>query len=155
MGTHNRLLKLGERFYLELIAIDPRASPPGRPRWFDLDRLELPVDRPRLIHWVARSDDIARDTAACGEASSEILGMERGEFRWRISVPRDGSLPGDGLVPTLIQWVVPFHPADRLPGVDCALMKLEACHPGPAEIRVRLPARVLATRLDLPPGVAG
>ncbi|MBL8477737.1 MAG: VOC family protein, partial [Sterolibacteriaceae bacterium] len=69
MGTHNRLLKLGERFYLELIAIDPQASPPGRPRWFDLDRLELPVDRPRLIHWVARSDDIVRDTAACGEAS--------------------------------------------------------------------------------------
>ena len=155
MGTHNRLLKLGERFYLELIAIDPRASPPGRPRWFDLDRLELPVDRPRLIHWVARSDDIVRDTAACGEASSEILGMERGGFRWRISVPRDGSLPGDGLVPTLIQWDVPFHPADRLPGADCALMKLEAFHPGPAEIRVRLAALGLDTRLDLHPGVAG
>jgi hypothetical protein len=46
MGTHNRLLKLGEGFYLELIAIDPQAPPPGRPRWFGLDRLELPVRPP-------------------------------------------------------------------------------------------------------------
>ena len=37
MGTHNRLLSLGENFYLELIAIDPQAPPPDRPRWFGLD----------------------------------------------------------------------------------------------------------------------
>jgi hypothetical protein len=58
MGTCNRLLGLGEGLYLELIAIDPQAPPPGRPRWFGLDRPEdLPADRPRLT-WVARSDDI-------------------------------------------------------------------------------------------------
>jgi catechol 2,3-dioxygenase-like lactoylglutathione lyase family enzyme len=37
MGTHNRLLGLGDNFYLELIAIDPDAVAPGRPRWFGLD----------------------------------------------------------------------------------------------------------------------
>lgn len=30
MGTHNRLLRLGPRLYLELIAIDPDAARPGR-----------------------------------------------------------------------------------------------------------------------------
>ena len=149
MGTHNRLLKLGAGFYLELIAIDPQVPPPARPRWFGLDHLELPVDRPRLIHWVARSDDIARDVVACGEGATEILDMERGDYRWRISVPRDGSLPGDGLLPTLIQWDVALHPADRLPDAGCRLMKLEAFHPRPQGIRDRLTALGLATNLDL------
>ena len=114
MGTHNRLLGLGDNLYLELIAIDPQAPPQGRPRWFGLDRQQaLPADRPRLIHWVARSDDIQGDADACPEALGEILPMERGDYRWRITVPADGHLPGDGLVPTLIQWNVPFHPAAR------------------------------------------
>jgi hypothetical protein len=150
MGTHNRLLHLGESFYLELIAIDPQAPPPGRPRWFALDRPEaLPADRPQLIHWVARSDDILRDVAASTDAMGEILPMERGGYRWRISVPPDGHLPGDGLVPTLIQWDVPFHPASRLPDVGCRLMKLEGFHPQPARIKAALAALGLASRLDV------
>jgi len=150
MGTHNRLLSLGERFYLELIAIDPLAAPPGRPRWFGLDSLEaLPEDRPRLIHWVARSEDIVRDAVAGTEAPGDILPMERGDYRWRITVPPDGHLPGDGLVPTLIQWDVPFHPAERLPDAGCRLMKLEGLHPQPARIKAALAALGLASRLDV------
>lgn len=54
MGTHNRLLRLagGERLYLELIAIDPAAAPPSRPRWFGLDDPALQArlaGRPRQI----------------------------------------------------------------------------------------------------------
>ncbi|MBI3095124.1 MAG: VOC family protein [Rhodocyclales bacterium] len=148
MGTHNRLLGLGENFYLELIAIDPSASPPGRPRWFALDSPQTP-DRPRLVHWVARSDDIVRDAAASSEDLGEILPMERGDYRWRISVPGDGRLPGDGLVPTLIQWDVPFHPAQRLPDAGCRLMKLEGFHPQPARIRAALASLGLGSRLDV------
>lgn len=148
MGTHNRLLGLGENFYLELIAIDPQAPPPGRPRWFGLDGLPA-SDRPRLIHWVARSDDILRDASASSEAPGEILPMARGDYRWRITVPADGSLPGEGLLPTLIQWDVPFHPAGRLPDEGCRLMKLEAFHPKPERIKAALAALGLASRLDV------
>ena len=35
--------------------------------------------------------------------------------RWRITIPDDGKLPAKGIVPTVIQWDVPFHPADALP----------------------------------------
>jgi len=150
MGTHNRLLSLGENFYLELIAIDPQAPPPGRPRWFGLDRQQaLPADRPRLIHWVARSDNIQRDAAASTEALGDILPMERGDYRWRITVPPDGHLPGNGLVPTLIQWDVPFHPAARLPDAGCRLMKLEGFHPQPERIKHALARLGLGAQLDV------
>jgi hypothetical protein len=153
MGTCNRLLGLGEGLYLELIAIDPQAPPPGRARWFGLDRPEdLPADRPRLLTWVARSDDIGREAAASTEDLGEILSMERGDYRWRITAPPDGHLPGGGLVPTLIQWDVPLHPASRLPDAGCRLMKLEGFHPQPARIRGVLSALGLASRLDVHPG---
>lgn len=45
MGTHNRVLSIGNGRYLEVIAIDPEAPPPARPRWFGLDE---PATRARL-----------------------------------------------------------------------------------------------------------
>lgn len=154
MGTHNRLLGLGNSFYLELIAIDPAAAPLGRPRWFGLDGLPA-SDRPRLIHWVARSNDIEGDAARSAEPPGEILPMERGDFRWRITVPADGHLPGGGLVPTLIQWDVPFHPAGRLSDAGCRLMKLEGFHPQPERIRTALESLGLGARLDVHSCAAG
>jgi hypothetical protein len=126
MGTHNRLLSLGARRFLEVIAIDPEAAQPSRPRWFGLDtpgmhaRLET---GPALIHWVMRTDDIGKALREYPEAV-EILALQRGDYRWRIGVPRDGRLPCDGACPTLIQWEGDLHPADRLPESGCMLLDL-------------------------------
>lgn len=158
MGTHNRLLKLGPRLYLELIAIDPEAPAPGRARWFGLDDAGLRArigERPRLIHWVARCEDIVSASAACPEPPGEILDLARGDFRWRITVPVDGHLPGDGLIPSLIQWRSPAHPADKLPDCGCGLMKLEGFHPEPKRIRGSLSALGLGKALALFPAEAG
>ena len=60
-GTHNLLLGLGPECYLEVIAIDPAGGTPAHPRWFELDSPELQArlrERPRLLTWVARTDDI-------------------------------------------------------------------------------------------------
>jgi len=141
MGTHNALLKLGERLYLEIIAIDPAGGKPARPRWFGLDRIDLQADlqeRPRLIHWVARTGDIDALVAACPVALGPVHAMARGAFRWRITIPDDGSLPGRGVVPTLIRWDVPTHPADALPASGVTLVQLAATHPDPAPVRAAL-----------------
>jgi hypothetical protein len=66
--------------------------------------------------------------------------MERGSFRWRITIPDDGSLPGDGIVPTLIQWSDARHPADTLPESGLRLAALAGAHPQPATIRAALAA---------------
>jgi hypothetical protein len=150
MGTHNRLLKLGPRLYLELIAIDPAAPNPERARWFGLDDPTLRAriaERPRLIHWVARCDDITAASAACPEPPGDVLELSRGDFRWRITVPADGHLPGDGLAPSLIEWQSATHPADRLPESGCALMKLEGFHAEPNRIRDGLTALGLEAAL--------
>ncbi len=143
MGTHNALLRLGDRVYLEIIAIDPDAAKPARPRWFGLDGIALQselTERPRLIHWVARTAGIERACARCPMPLGPVHSMARGDYRWRITIPDDGALPARGLVPTLIQWDVPTHPADRLPASSVRLRGLAATHPEPAPIRAALKA---------------
>lgn len=130
MGTHNRLLSLGPGRFLEVIAIDPDAPPPGRPRWFTLD---APATRARLangpffIHWVVRSDDIARSLAAIAAQPVEVLALSRGDYRWRIGVPADGGLANDGITPTVIQWES-RQPAEALAESGCRLERLELHH---------------------------
>lgn len=147
MGTHNALLRLGARAYLEVIAIDPAGAKPSRPRWFDLDDVALQAElkeRPRLIHWVARTSDIGRAAAACAVPMGAIHAMERGDYRWRITIPDDGRRPGRGVVPTLIQWDVPFHPAERLPPSGVSIVEFAATHPDPAPVRDALAGLGLA-----------
>ena len=126
MGTHNALLRLGDRLFLEVIAVDPAAPAPGRPRWFDLDR---PGDEPRLAAWVARSDDIAATAAASPVPLGQAQPMSRGTLNWLISIPDDGSRPLDGILPMLIQWQSGCHPADSLPDAGCYLVSLAGRHP--------------------------
>jgi hypothetical protein len=142
MGTHNALLRLGPRLYLEVIAIDPQGQAPGRARWFDLDEPRMRAtlaEGPRLAHYVARTDDIGALAARSTIDLGEVLPMSRGEWRWRITVPGDGHLPARGLVPTLVQWSdAARHPADALPDRGLSLVALAGEHPDPAPVRAAL-----------------
>lgn len=156
MGTHNLLLRLGDDVYLEVIAPDPAAPQPGRPRWFELDRL-APASPPRVATWVARTDDIAAARQACGMEVGEAEPMTRGALSWRITIPADGSLPGGGAAPTLIQWDGAAHPAAALDDVGCTLEGLDLFHPEPARIRGVLDAMGFTGKVDvhaLPAGAA-
>jgi hypothetical protein len=141
MGTHNRVLRLGEALYLEVIAIDGGAVAPGRPRWFQLDDPALQAElrlAPRLITWVVRTKDIAETVGVCSWELGAIEPMERGELRWLITVPRDGMLVDGGMMPSVIEWREVVHPASRMRDFGCSLERLEAAHPKPAAYRREL-----------------
>ena len=152
MGTHNSVLSLGPKCYLEVIAIDPDAEAPKHPRWFELDRPVMQATlraSPRLVNWVARTLDI---DAAC-KASPIDLGsvhpMARGDYRWSITIPDDGRLPGSGVAPTLIAWEGTAHPADALPDRRVRLATLAGAHPDPAGMRKALAALGLSDALQV------
>lgn len=154
MGTHNRVFAVASarfpRAYLEIIAIDPQAPPPGRPRWFDLDDAALQrvlAQGPALIHWVARCDDLEAELAALraqGIDAGEALAAERetpaGLLRWRIGVRTDGRRLAAGALPTLIEWGA-RHPADTLPDVGVVLDAMTLAGV-PAVAAQRLPGHV-------------
>jgi len=146
MGTHNRLLSLGPDAYLEVIAIDPGAPPPDRPRWYALDDPSMQgllARGPALVHWVERVDDIEQ-ALRDDPQGAEVLDVERGTLRWRIGVPRDGSLPGGGAAATLIEWKG-MRPTQLLPPSGCTLVALR--REGHAVLRTPGGERMLPWRL--------
>ena len=162
MGTHNRLLRIDApafpRAYLEIIAIDPDAAVPARTRWFDLDDVGLRAAievAPRLIHWVARCDELDATCAAWRErgidrgvpvaASRETA---NGRLRWRITVRADGQRLFEGALPTLIEWGS-AHPVEAMPPSP---LRLESLAVGglPAWIAPALPVH---TALRTAPGL--
>jgi hypothetical protein len=137
MGTHNHLLRLGDNAFLEVIAPDPAAGPLTRRRWFALDdpamRAELAAG-PRLSTWVVATDDIEKALREIPHAAGPAVTVTRGELKWLIGVPDDGSMPLSGAFPTIIQWPRGPHPASRMPDLGCSLVSFEIGHPEAAEI---------------------
>lgn len=133
MGTHNRLLSLGADRYLEVIAVDPDADPPDRPRWFGLDRFD---DEPRLAAWIAATDDIEATLVDAHPDSGRATPLSRGELRWTISIADDGALPLDGAFPSLIEWPPGPHPAADMHDAGCRLRSLTIEHPRADEIEL-------------------
>jgi hypothetical protein len=151
MGTHNALLSLGPRFYLEVIAADPDGVRPERPRWFDLDEPRMRAalaEGPHLAHWVARTRDIDRAAASVPDLGPPTP-MARGDFTWRITIPADGHRPGRGLVPTLIEWPDARHPTDGLPDSHLRMIAVAGEHPDPAMVRAELAALGLSETMKV------
>lgn len=141
MGTHNQLLSLGPGLYLEVIAINPDAAPPDRPRWFDMDHFSGP---PRLTNWICRTGDLSRALALAPSGIGRAIDAARGDLRWQMVVPDDGKLPYDGAFPALIAWQGGAHPSASLPDRGCRLQELEIRHPAAQDL-----GRCLHQMLDL------
>ncbi|MEY4982069.1 MAG: hypothetical protein RIR62_335 [Pseudomonadota bacterium] len=150
MGTHNRLLGLGD-LYLEAIAIDPTAPAPARPRWFDLDRFAGP---PRLTKWIARCDDLAAELALGPAGIGRPVDLARGDYRWRMAVPDDGILPFDDAFPALIEWQGAAHPARALTDHGIRLTAVEITHPQAGALAAALAGRIDEPRLSVRQGAA-
>ncbi len=132
-GTHNALLSLGEKVYLEIIAPDPAQD--------DADDalrsaiLELPG--PGLLTFAARTTDIAQVEKLVKKTGLSTPGpveMSRrrpdgGMLEWRIL--RLEAHPFGRFLPFFIDWGESHHPAERTPQ-GCGLQAFRVGHPDPS-----------------------
>lgn len=138
MGTHNHLLRLGDDVYLEVIAADPAAPPPGRPRWFGLDDTALVRSSWdsgfRLRGWVARTTDVAEVLARHGSILGEEVRLSGSGRNFSFAVPPGGALPLGGLAPSVIDRG--GHPPSiaAMPDLGARLRSFVVEHPEPAEV---------------------
>lgn len=135
MSTHNRVAQAGNDAFFEVIAIDPDAPQPDRTRWFTLDdpatRVRL-AERPRALCWVVNTDDLDAVVAASPVDLGEIVSLSRGGRSWRLTVPRDGSLPEGGLFPAFIEWSPGPHPSSGMQDLGLTLTGVTVRHPDAA-----------------------
>jgi hypothetical protein len=129
-GTHNALLSLGGRRYLEIIAIDPlQTEAPG---------LLFPglktLSQPQLIAWAVAVESVVETAKRAAAANIETIGPLAGS-----RAQADGSLltwktlrlvgPQVAGLPFFIEWQAgTAHPSQQSP-VGCTLTAFEVGHP--------------------------
>ena len=164
MGTHNLLVQLSSsafpRAYLEIIAVDPEAPAPARPRWFGLD--ERTAGEPALVQLVVRSRMLDMHRFGLihkGADPGTPVALSRGDLHWQMLLRADAQMPGG--LPMLIQWGE-SHPADRLPASGLSLQSVRldgiaTAHTQVLGMRGVLSEpdapRQLAANIDTPAGV--
>jgi len=138
MGTHNNLLKLQSDIYLEVIANNPNVDKPTHQRWFSLDEprtKEKIKFSPRVLCWVLEVDNIENTVKKCGYNPGEILQISRGELTWKITVPSNGMLIDNGVLPALIEWSSGKHPSKKLIDNNISINTISLFHPETSKIK--------------------
>jgi len=157
MGTHNNLLKLQSDIYLEVIANIPHVDKPPRQRWFSLDEpgtKERIKSSPRALCWVLEVDDIEDTVKKCGYNPGEILQISRDELTWKITVPSNGLLVDNGVLPALIEWPRGQHPSKKLANSKVSINKLSLFHPDPYKIKNTLSNLIESDLIRVSEGVS-
>lgn len=158
MSTHNCVMQAGNESFFELIAIDPEApADPGRTRWFTLDEPTTQArlaERPRALCWVVGTDDLDGVLAASPVDLGEVVLFTRGDRSWRLTVPRDGSLPMGGLLPAFIEWSPGPHPSTGQQDLGVTLEQVQLSHPDPNALTKMLEALNVDHLADVQEGPA-
>jgi glyoxalase-like protein len=104
-GTHNALLSLGERRYLEIIAPDPQQAVSTDPLALRLRKFS----EPRLVGWAAHPGALGtfaetlreRNIGFDGPKQGSRKRLDGGLLRWQTLNLRDDAA---GLLPFFIEW---------------------------------------------------
>lgn len=138
MGTHNHLLRFSDGVFLEVIAVNPNAQAQTEPRWFGLDDARAVrsawSEGRRLRGWVARTNDLDTVLASHGGLLGCKRRVSRGDRSWMFAVRPDGSLPADGVAPSVIDWEQRGTPAPMMPDLGAGLVAFAIEHPHPEEV---------------------
>ena len=108
IGTHNRVIRISEKVYLELISIDPKTNKLNNRKWFNLDNSKLQSKlkkSPQVIGYVIENDDmkITKYYDPFFESSRDI-------YKWQFAMPTfnknilDSEIIEEGMIPSLISW---------------------------------------------------
>lgn len=179
-GTHNRIFKIATPgfplAYFEIIAIKKAAAQAvntpnngqnkakneaQKSRWFDMDDAALQAavaKEPRLVHFVANTDDIQAGRAALkavgidrGAAVEASRPTRKGRLEWKITVRDDGQRLFNGALPSLIQWgksgaeePLRLHPRNTLPRSGVSLQSVAVTSPTPEKLQAAYDAIGLA-----------
>lgn len=151
-GTRNALVSLGNRQYLEILALDPAQPDVRDERTTELRQLTAP----RILTWAAATRDIdALDgrLRAAGFETSGVVPGSRAKPDGTLLEWRTLSVAGhdNDIVPFVIEW----GPASTHPSADspagCALEDLRLEHPDPAKVNRFLEAMGLSARATRAP----
>jgi catechol 2,3-dioxygenase-like lactoylglutathione lyase family enzyme len=133
-GTRNALLSLGEKHYLEIIALDPQQ--PGAPDHYGL----LKLAEPRLVGWAAHPGDLNEFATRLRNANIAFDGPNPGSrkrpngrlLQWKTLNLKDDH---SGLLPFFIEWSADtIHPSVDAPR-GCHLARFELLTPEPEKLR--------------------
>ena len=133
-GTHNALVSLGERTYLELLAPRPGANVTESLRFL----AELAELTP--VMWAVSTDDITQTAARLASAGYEVTEPVPGSRRqkngstlhWTVF---DLAAPDLAGAPFFIEWgEASVHPSESSPG-GCELGSLEIKDPGADQLQ--------------------
>jgi catechol 2,3-dioxygenase-like lactoylglutathione lyase family enzyme len=133
-GTRNALLSLGERHYLEIIALDPQQS--GATDHYGLRKLT----EPRLVGWAAHPGDLNQFATRLREAGLAFDGPNPGSrerpdgrlLHWKTLNLKDNPT---GLLPFFIEWSADtVHPSADAPA-GCHIVRFELSGPDEAELK--------------------
>lgn len=150
LGTHNALLSVGPRTYLEIIAPDPAQPHPAEPLPFGLG--DLPGAA--LRGWAAAPDDLAaavERSLAAGFDYGPVVACQRRtadgrDLRWRMTAGAHHA--GAAVAPFLISWGGGAHPADSAPA-GAVLTAFRLSSPDPGRLAAQLAA--LGVAVDIEP----
>lgn len=135
-GTKNALLHIGDKTYLEIIAVDEENTAVQAPRWMAVDQLT----KPRLTRWSLKSDNLEKDTAVLQIYKQELGWIHTGArqttagdtLRWRMSLPQASPLVE--IVPFFTDWgEFTVHPCDSLRPA-CFISSIAFAHPQASEM---------------------
>jgi glyoxalase-like protein len=131
-GTRNALLSLGEKHYLEIIALDPQQ--PDAPDHYGLQKLT----EPRLVTWAAHPGDLTQFASRLSAASVAFTGPSPGSrkrpdglLQWKTLNLKDDH---SRLLPFFIEWSADtVHPSVDAPR-GCHLARFQLLAPDPENL---------------------
>ncbi len=132
-GTKNALLHLGNKCYLEILAIDHENNTFWGPRWMGVDL----ITKPTITRWALQTDRIDTKSKCLTQHNPKLGNIVDGErktpegetLRWKMTLPQPE--PEVDIIPFYLDWSLSdIHPTDRLEK-GCSLQKITFYSPHP------------------------